>query len=429
MSNNIVIITGAGFSAPAKLPLQNEILREMSAHPANSIMNFEVEIESVKFLHAYIEVAIYLLAKYSDRKYNDLYTKYDLLNEAFSVYKIVTRQHKDSTDIIQKILEEDEVLFAINEDKYYSELIILKEDIRKMLELSNLEINLEDIFTLFDKSILSHEYLGEYSYGRIDRIRQSIMRLFIYYFGRKSQDCSLQIADYVEFINFLKKYKDGVSIITTNWDTLLERYCKSYNISYDLSLNDTYFKFDDARKNSVTKKKSNKLIKIHGSINWLNCLNCGNISIFEKSSNRNYLLDDNSKEICLSCGAESQNNDILLQPEIITPTMIKSIDSQLYKNLWRAAGNELANADKLIFIGYSFPVADYEFRNLLQKSVSHSTSIDVVLHTNDNPNKIPKRQKHLKSLLPEKRYRDAFNQNEIRFFYDGFKQYFENYSN
>jgi hypothetical protein len=131
--------------------------------------------------------------------------------------------------------------------------------------------------------------------------------------------------------------------------------------------------------------------------------------------------------MCISCRAESQNDDILLQPEIITPTMIKSIDSQLYKNIWRAARNELTSADKLIFIGYSFPIADYEFRNLLQKSVSHSTKIDVVLHENDNPDKISVRQKNLKSLMPEKRYRDAFNRNDIRFFYDGFKQYFAEY--
>ena len=131
------------------------------------------------------------------------------------------------------------------------------------------------------------------------------------------------------------------------------------------------------------------------------------------------LFQDGTKEKCNRCSSE---NSILFQPEIVTPTMIKSIDSLLYRNLWGASGNELMSAEHIIFVGYSLPLADYDFRYLLQKHVPISTKIDVVLYKNDNPNNI--NSLYLKALLPEKRYRDLFPKNPITFYYEGFGEYF-----
>jgi hypothetical protein len=66
------------------------------------------------------------------------------------------------------------------------------------------------------------------------------------------------------------------------------------------------------------------------------------------------------------------------------------------------------------------PIADYEFRYMLQKSISPKARIDVILHSSDNPKTDPKNPNH----FPEKRYRDLFPKNELSFYYDGFKDYF-----
>jgi hypothetical protein len=113
-----------------------------------------------------------------------------------------------------------------------------------------------------------------------------------------------------------------------------------------------------------------------------------------------------------------------MQPEIITPTMIKSLDSQIYKNLWASAAKELHGAKKIIFVGYSMPNADFELKYILQRNISHKCEIDVVLHRNDDPKQLSKEQQHLVSLLPEKRYKEAFAKNKITFFYNGFREYF-----
>ena len=429
MANRIALIIGAGFSVPASLPMQNEILREMSRSPTNSILELESEMESIKFLHAYIEVATYLLIKYSGPQYKLLQDEYALLMRQPSKDVVISElikelsENSDDTYIAKDSIHQLEN-FILGSAKLYSELVIFKERIRKFLEKENISISLEDVFTSFDKSFASREYLKDYSYGRLDQIRQSIMRLFTYYFGMKIHKHSFEQGDYVAFVEFVKKHTKGINLITTNWDTLIEHYFKKHGIIYDLALNDLYYQYDDNRKNP-NKKAVTKVIKLHGSINWFHCLDCGTLSIIEKPENSNYLFDDSSEEICISCKRKAASNELLLQPEIITPSMIKSIDHQLYKNLWKAARTELMNADKVVFVGYSFPVADYEFGHLLQKSISSDAEIDVVLYKTDDPGRVSDTNDYLRSLLPEKRYRDAFHQNKINFFYNGFREYFE----
>lgn len=78
------------------------------------------------------------------------------------------------------------------------------------------------------------------------------------------------------------------------------------------------------------------------------------------------LFDDAQPEKCLKCGQVGYGSNILIRPEIITPTMLKSINGQLYNNLWQNAAYELQKASKIIFCGYSLPIADFEFRHLLK---------------------------------------------------------------
>ena len=193
------------------------------------------------------------------------------------------------------------------------------------------------------------------------------------------------------------------------------------NLAYNLSLNDEYFTKDGA---IYQKTKNNiKLIKIHGSINWFRCLNCGRIIIVNNDKCGNYLFDDKSQETCNSC-KEKRTADVLLQSQIITPTMMKSLNSQLYANLWASAREALRNADHVFFVGYSLPIADFDFRYMLHQSTSTHAKIDVILYHDDNP-KQTKKQK-LKYLLPEKRYRDLFARNDLNFYYEGFGEYFRN---
>ena len=52
LQDKVVLITGAGFSAPADLPIQDKILREMTELPEEDFIASSTDKESVKFLTA-----------------------------------------------------------------------------------------------------------------------------------------------------------------------------------------------------------------------------------------------------------------------------------------------------------------------------------------------------------------------------------------
>ena len=257
-------------------------------------------------------------------------------------------------------------------------------------------------------------------YAQMDKIRYSIMRLFIYYFSKSVLEHDFAHKDYQAFFGYLKKHRtiEPPTIITTNWDTLIESYCNKYSVDYSYGFLQPYT--SDSIKHAA-KNYDLLLLKIHGSANWLRCLNCGSISIFEKNHAATSLFEDNRTEKCPVCGHEKTAHGASMQPELITPTMMKSLSNQLYTNLWSSAAQELRDATHIIFVGYSLPIADFEFRYMLQKNVTSSAKIDVILTPNSNPDLVAN---NLKDLLPSKRYLDAFPKNKVSFYYEGFGPYF-----
>jgi NAD-dependent SIR2 family protein deacetylase len=426
MHDKVVIVTGAGFSVPAKLPVQNQILKEMIKPEPVSFLDVEPEFESRKFLRAFIKVGLFLLLNYAKGSYEFYVSEFERITERYfdsqAIERLALCLKKEHATIDQSCIDFT-MGYLFDEQKYNLELYTLREKIRASLESESLDISLEDVFTSFDKSSQSKEFLQKYTYSQMDEIRHAIMRLFSYYFGKSIQGYQYDQPDYEKIIEFIKLNKERVSIVSTNWDTIVEGYFSRNSIPYDLCLNSDYYVFDDKRKNLRTAKGQVKLIKLHGSMNWFRCLGCSTLTIIEKNCFAKYLFDDNTEELCSACARTADAETNLLQPEIITPTMIKSINSQLYQNLWSAAGTELSKASNVCFIGYSLPIADYEFRYLLKKCIPASAKISVYLHSKDNPENVSFENKYLTDHLPQKRYSDLFSQNEIVFSYNGFKDF------
>ena len=390
-----VFVIGAGFSAPANLPIQNRILREITQPTSADFLSFDPDPESLKLMLSFNRVGLYLLQNY---------TKVDCTEDNIKFSGLERDIVLPNTDPIQQ-------------NNTFREIQMQRESIRSKLEAADLQISLEDIFTSFDKSYQGKEYLYQKSYYQIDKVRDAITRLFVYYFSRRINSHSFDHQEYIDFCNFIKSQR-SVTIISTNWDVLIEEYFTREKISYNLCLNEPYF-----TPSSKIKENSSviNLIKLHGSINWFKCLNCGTLNIVDNKKCGRFLFDDSADETCAQCHCKA-SNEPLLQAEIITPTMMKTINSQLYNNLWSAAKRDLMKASSVTFVGYSLPVADFELRYLLQRSIPSEATIDIVLHHSDNPENTD--ASSLKSLLPEKRYRDLFAKNEMNFFYEGFNNYF-----
>lgn len=68
--------------------------------------------------------------------------------------------------------------------------------------------------------------------------------MFIYYFDFATENFKDYIEKYESFIKFIINNKNNISIITTNWDILLEKYLHMYGINLDYGFNRPYYLHD-----------------------------------------------------------------------------------------------------------------------------------------------------------------------------------------
>jgi hypothetical protein len=119
-----------------------------------------------------------------------------------------------------------------------------------------------------------------------------------------------------------------------------------------------------------------KLLKIHGSLNWLQCSHCQRLftTFDEKVSIQNFI----SRRTCRHC--DKYGEKPLLHGTLLMPTFLKDLSNFQLKLVWQNAGVEIMEADRLVFIGYSLPFADFEFRQLISRMVKKSAEIVSVLY-------------------------------------------------
>lgn len=121
-----------------------------------------------------------------------------------------------------------------------------------------------------------------------------------------------------------------------------------------------------------------------------------------------------------SCQYSSNQDGKFMQYKLLNLGK-KYVESEIIPQLTNDQLAVLTTYKHIIFVGYSLPIADFEFRYMLQKNVTSSAKIDVILTPNSNPDLVAN---NLKDLLPSKRYLDAFPKNKVSFYYEGFGPYF-----
>lgn len=251
---------------------------------------------------------------------------------------------------------------------------------------------LDDILTCIDISTNSGHHLGiKYSSLHLRAIRRFLIyRLFTILSDKFTYSQDVQNL----LLALLQKYSK-IDFVVLNWDTVLENYLRAINpsIAIDYCNGGKYYgeKFDNTAKRL-------KVIKVHGSSNWLYCDNCrvlindtychvppiqragfkaADFTLFEEFLG--IMPGTLEGENCFICGN-------VVSSHIATLSFRKSFRENSFPDLWSQAEDVLTQADKWIFIGYSLPQADYEFKHLLKISelkLSHikkeKPQIDIVL--------------------------------------------------
>ncbi len=296
------------------------------------------------------------------------------------------------------------------------------------------KVPLEDLFTPLDRCLsdnLSFRNLN------IDEIKQ-VRGLIYYLIGKTLQHLLLNskkeyidifARDLVKESSFRQNHKykshDSVSVLSTNWDILLDNSIKQV-IDHDFANKavvdyccyiSSYWPDDKTVKPGLEMLGLGgfnvKLLKLHGSLNWLQCPQCLRLYVdfFNKIAIDQYVNPVNCRHCDKHFGKQDSHK---LASNLIMPTFLKDFSNPQYKIVWQNAGIELAEADKVVFIGYSLPQADFEMRQLLSRMIRTDAKIEVVdFGAEDNQRVVDTKN----------RYKVFFGTRKPEFFMQGAKRY------
>jgi hypothetical protein len=245
---------------------------------------------------------------------------------------------------------------------------------------------LEDIFTLVDLSANTGHHLGpQYAASDLRVVRRAmivrIIRMLSQAYWRKHGAPDLEWRA-LEGL-FDRFNADVTAVLSMNWDTVFERGIartqRIRRIDYGCSATAVAFK-----KESLVERRLSgdtlHILKPHGSVNWLYCDACRETfwvppsdtekvaqSLFRASDWRAVLAGSKVRSPlmlspkCPHCEAKS------LGTRFATFSYRKALDFPMHSASWRTAEQYLKGSADWVFIGYSMPAADFEFKHLLKR--------------------------------------------------------------
>lgn len=302
-------------------------------------------------------------------------------------------------------------------------------------------VPLEDVFTPIDRCLIDNISFRNYDLERARKLKDHVSYLIgktLQVLLRESEGKKDYIDLFAEHITKLSStrcryqypYVDPVSVISLNWDILLDNSIKTtldtqYSncgvVDYCCHIS-SYNKEDSTVKPGLEQLGRGgfnvKLLKLHGSLNWVQCPRCLRLYVdfYNKISVECY---KNSKYCRHCCDNFGHHNSQRLISNLVMPTFLKDLTNPQYKIIWQNAGIELSEANHIVFIGYSLPYADFEMRQLLSRMTRENACITVVSYSND-----PKVD--MEAAMLKKRYRSFFGNRQIAFEFNGAKSYINN---
>ncbi|WP_299290171.1 SIR2 family protein [Nitrosopumilus sp.] len=170
--------------------------------------------------------------------------------------------------------------------------------------------------------------------------------------------------EYQKFVKEMLQPEDV--IISFNYDLILEKVLLDLKIQIDYGISDP-------------QKNDRLILKLHGSANWVYCNNCGHSYPTEDYSGLEALSE---KIKCHYCKKST------LKPILIPPTLYKDYQDQklggMIQELWARANEELYNADKIIFIGFSMAQTDAYAQELFKLSSNMNPELETYFVVNNS---------------------------------------------
>ena len=234
----------------------------------------------------------------------------------------------------------------------------------------------EDHFTLLDIAANSGHQLGtSYSPKQLRAIRRlSIHRVFDILELRFKTNATLS-----QFLGSVASCSSN-AIITTNWDLAIEKH---------LDLDQFNYSIPATNPSGVPSASTGiPIFKLHGSANWAYCDCCGRLVVYDRPDgkgalHRHIFID---KEDFRALGESAPKTLVSRQPtqcwacgvrlssRVATFSYAKTLNFIHFLTIWHNAFKALREARKWIFVGYSFPEADFQLRHMLKAAELGRTS-------------------------------------------------------
>lgn len=284
---------------------------------------------------------------------------------------------------------------------------------------------LEAVFGFIDYFIQQNESLSsKYTNEKIRDIKEYLIKLIHYVVNIQTDKRSHY---YHLFWKTIKKNNSNTSIITLNYDTLLEQafdflfknhgyidYCIPL-MNYERLPELRNFNFWINPREPVSVDKDNnpisyKIIKLHGSLNWKYCKCCNQTLLtpwdrmidLNKGKFLGYTYPEN-KEYEFLCPIDGTEFQTLIMP----PTYLKTIHHPLISQLMAEASREIRATKKIVFIGYSLSSSDVHIKALFKKQMTPEKELIVI-----NPKQKESLELNYRSLTPN-----------VRFVYSSFEEF------
>jgi hypothetical protein len=140
-----------------------------------------------------------------------------------------------------------------------------------------------------------------------------------------------------------------------------------------------------------------KLLKLHGSLNWLYCPGCQRLEVAVSRSGKDFTKaleelysqqetrGDDLYQRYTCHGSPCRECGVFVRPVMITPTQKKDYRNPHIATVWYEADRMLRHATSAIFVGYSLPDDDVEVAYLMKRSLAHLAPQMITVVEYDDP--------------------------------------------
>jgi hypothetical protein len=235
--------------------------------------------------------------------------------------------------------------------------------------------SLEDHFTVLDLAANTGRNLGpNYPPKKLRAIRRlSIHRIF--------QILDRTYKDSAAISKLLRTLYERaeLSVVSTNWDVVVEKHLRDMGLpfSYELAV-------ESLEPASAAPRTGVPFLRLHGAANWIYCDSCRRLYVGEPNNGKTalhgriYLEASDFNELCPANSDVQKAFSGMPEPElcrhcsnrlgarIATFSYRKEVSIPQFQFVWQSAFSALRDSSEWVFIGYSLPEADFEFRHLLK---------------------------------------------------------------